>query len=51
LLKTEKENQITTLKAYIADLQTLNRVLESELERLEQVEKKSKTSFYEIDFE
>lgn len=51
MVLSEKENQITTLKAYIADLQTLNRVLESELERLELVEKKSKTSFYEVDFE
>lgn len=51
MVLSEKENQITTLKSYIADLQTLNRVLESELERLEQLDKKTKSSFYEIEFE
>lgn len=47
---SEKENQITTLKSYVADLQTLNKVFEAEVDRLEQKLKNSTDSLYNIDF-
>jgi len=50
LILAEKEDQITTLKSYVADLQTLNKVLESELERLEASLKKKSGSLYDIEF-
>lgn len=48
MILSEKEDQITTLKSYVADLQTLNKVFEAELERLE--EKLKGESLYKIDF-
>ena len=50
MILAEKEDQITTLKSYVADLQTLNKVLESELERLETSLKKKNSSLYDIEF-
>jgi hypothetical protein len=51
MILSEKEDQITTLKSYVADLQTLNKVLEGELERLESLGKKSVDHRFDIDFE
>ena len=51
MILSEKEDQITTLKSYVADLQTLNKVLESELERLEGNLEKKKDPIFNIDFE
>lgn len=41
----EKEQQIMVLKSHIADLQTLNKALEGEIERLESEQKKTSVEF------
>jgi len=50
MILSEKEDQITTLKSYVADLQTLNKVLESELDRLELELKNKEEPLFNIDF-
>ena len=50
MILSEKEDQITTLKSHMVDLKTLNKVLESELKRLE-AELQKKTPFYGVNYE
>lgn len=52
LILNEKEEQILQLRQHIVDLQTLNRTLENEIDRLEneQVFNSSKTSFLKHEF-
>ena len=48
MILSEKEDQITILKSHMVDLKTLNKVLESELKRLEAELQKKKTPFYGV---